>query len=106
MWGVVFEIPRSDKAVLDSIEGLGAGYAEKRVSLLRQRGGWTTALTYYATDIDATLKPFCWYRHHVISGAREFALPTHYQEALGAVAFTVDPDGYRRASEYGLYPSV
>jgi gamma-glutamylcyclotransferase len=106
LWGVLFEIPRAGKAVLDSIEGLGAGYAEKSVCVLRQRGGRTKAVTYYATDIDVTLKPFCWYRHHVITGAREFALPTRYQDALGAVEFVIDPDRHRRASEYALYPAA
>ena len=61
---------------LARLEGLGAGYEEKRVTVSRRGGVSVVALTYYATRIDETLLPYAWYKHHVLAGAREMALPS------------------------------
>lgn len=68
--GVLFELDPEDKLALEQAEGVGAGYFEKSVNV------WTeatlvTAVTYCATDKDATLRPYQWYKALIIAGARE-----------------------------------
>lgn len=101
--GVLFTLPSSGLTTLDRIEGLGAGYERKQVDVELDRGDMCRALTYYATDIDAALTPFCWYRHHVLTGANEFGLPRAHIEAIEAVNTLRDPDSERRAREYSHY---
>ena len=101
--GVLFDIPLSGKGDLDRIEGLGAGYDEKIVSVLRKNGSWDKAVTYYATDIVEVLQPYCWYKHHVLAGAAEFNLPTDYVTTIEAVEMVVDEDADRRTKEIAPY---
>ena len=101
--GVLFDLPLAGKHALDRIEGLGAGYEEKQVSVTRHDGTRSDALTYYATDIDDRLQPYCWYRHHVMAGALEFDLPRDYIDAIGAIGVITDPDRERRQREYAAY---
>lgn len=101
--GVLFDLPLAGKKVLDRIEGLGAGYEEKRVTVTLYDGTRSDALTYYATDIDDTLQPYCWYRHHVMAGALEFDLPKDYIDTIGAITVVTDPDRERREREYAAY---
>ena len=61
VWGVVFEFVPEDKPALDQAEGLGNGYMEKMVNILTE-AGWLTAVTYLATDKDASLRPYHWYK--------------------------------------------
>jgi cation transport regulator ChaC len=70
VWGVVFELDPEDKPALDKAEGVGAGYLEKTVNVLMEAGR-VPAVTYYATDKDASLRPYRWYKALVIAGARE-----------------------------------
>lgn len=104
--GVLFDIPRAGKADLDRIEGLGTGYGEKTVQVRRVDGHWAAASTYYAIDIDEHLHPFCWYRHHVLAGAREFHLPADYISAIEAIDVVVDTDTVRRAREYAVHGAI
>ena len=103
--GVLFDLPLAGKNVLDRIEGLGAGYEQKQVSVTLSDGTRSDALTYYATDIDDRLEPFCWYRHHVMAGALEFELPGDYIAAIDAIRVVTDPDRDRRQKEYATYDS-
>jgi gamma-glutamylcyclotransferase len=101
--GVLFDIPLAGKDGLDRIEGLGAGYHEKTVSVLRENGAWDAAVTYYATDISKNLLPYCWYKRHVLTGAMEFNFPKDYLESIEAVAMVADQDSRRKARENALY---
>lgn len=67
--GVVYEIADKDKSDLDRHEGLGSGYAEKNVQVITDTG-IITAFTYFATHVDDSLKPFHWYKQHVLIGAQ------------------------------------
>jgi hypothetical protein len=60
-------------------------------------------MTYYATDIGETLVPYCWYRQHVLAGAREFALPDDYIEAIASVPINRDTNQARWEKELSLY---
>ena len=101
--GVVFRVTQADKLMLDRIEGLGRGYAEKRVSVRLAGGGTLDAYTYLATRIDPALKPFSWYKEHVLRGARENRLPTAYVSGIEAVEAVEDPDRERHAAEMAVY---
>ena len=101
VWGVVFELDPEEKPALDKAEGLGAGYMEKVVSILTQ-AGWITAVTYLATDKDASLRPYHWYKALVIAGAREHGLPPSYRSHLELVVTVSDPDPARASIHNAL----
>jgi len=104
--GVVFEIPASEKHILDRYEGLGNGYDEKHVSIILPHGESVKATTYHATHIDASLSPYHWYKEHVIRGAREHALPAEYIAAIEAVISIPDPDRDKHTKELSIYSGL
>ncbi len=100
--GVLYHIEPEGKAVLDRIEGLGAGYDEKRIELVHE-GGALEAVTYVATHIGNDLQPFEWYLEHVLVGAREAQLPGHYVDELARTAAASDPDPLRHHREMAIH---
>jgi gamma-glutamylcyclotransferase len=105
MLGVVFEIEKSEKAVLDQKEGLGNGYEEKEVILTTKTGETLRAATYYATHINPTLKPYQWYKHHVLTGAQQNGLPEFYLQQINTIEAITDPDPERHEYEMAIYAS-
>ena len=103
VYGVVFEIAASEKPELDRHEGLSNGYEEKSVSICTRDGKELIAFTYYATNIEPELKPYEWYKEHVIRGAREHGLPADYINILLAVEVMPDPDQSRHERELAIY---
>ena len=104
--GVVFSIQRRHKTILDVFEGLGFGYDHKVVTLARVDNGQPLdAVTYYATQIDPTIKPLDWYVEHVLVGAREFGLCQDYVRDYLAVESVQDSNQRRRAKELSIYNS-
>lgn len=103
VYGVVFQISASEKKELDRKEGLGNGYKEKTVSVITQNGEILETVTYYATSIDSTLKPYDWYKEHVLRGAREHGLPPGYIASIEAVNAIADPDKSRYEKELSIY---
>ena len=101
--GVVFRLEPDDKLILDRIEGLGAGYDEKRICLSLDQGREIEAVTYVATHVDASLLPFSWYKAHVLAGARYARLPGAYVNRIRAVPVKNDPDRRRRARESAVH---
>lgn len=101
--GIVFDVDPVEKAWLDEAEGLGAGYNEKLVTVEGQAGEWLVVTTYWATHIDETLKPYSWYKHHVLTGAREVSLPVGYIKRIEAVACLEDPDSKRDSIERAIH---
>lgn len=97
--GVLFHIDDAGKSVLDRVEGLGAGYDEKQVTL----ACGTTAITYVATHIDEGLLPFHWYKQHVLVGAREARLPVDYVGLIECHPSREDPDAARHARETSIH---
>lgn len=102
LWGVLYRIGDDERAELDRIEGLGRGYraAQVTVSLGLER---VAAHTYLATHVDGRLRPFDWYREHVLWGAREWCLPGAYIEHIRRVAAVPDPDVERARREMSVY---
>lgn len=100
--GVIYEINASEKPDLDRHEALGFGYDEKQVDVLTGKGG-LRAWMYFATRINDSLKPFHWYKEHVLTGARENALPADYIARIEAVASIDDPKARRSERELAIY---
>jgi len=101
--GALFEICSGEKPALDQAEGLGFGYDEKMVLLTDGSGGRVEALTYYATSINEVLKPYSWYKHHVLVGARESVLPLPYVAEVQLIASWEDPDRERDARQRAIH---
>lgn len=104
--GVLFEIASTDKKTLDHYEGLGNGYETKYVNVELPDGSQLEAFTYFATHIDSSLKPFDWYKEHVLVGARENELPIEYIESIKSVECIIDTDTSRRTRELAIYNKV
>lgn len=103
VFGVVFQILAREKPILDRYESLGHGYAEKSVAVVQSDGRSLAATTYYATHIDTSLKPYHWYKEHVLRGAREHALPIEHIEAIADIQSTMDPDQDNHIRELSIY---
>lgn len=101
--GAVFVISAAEKHLLDRAEGLGIGYAEKTVSVRGPGELDIEAFTYCALQTRAGLKPYSWYLHHVLTGARESGLPADYIRGLQDVQTLEDPDRLRDARERALH---
>jgi hypothetical protein len=101
--GVVFEVSDPDQGVLDRKEGLGKGYEVKTVELITSSGKGMVAFTYYATFIDRSLRPYHWYKHHVLAGAMEYGLPGVYINTIRRIESIVDPDPQRHLHEMAIY---
>lgn len=101
--GVLFELAGEDKPALDHAEGLGMGYALKQVLVHHHGGPAVTAFTYVATLTAPGLRPFDWYKEHVLRGARENGLPADYIRHIEAVAADPDPELARRLRELAVY---
>ena len=101
--GVLFEIDKRDKLLLDRFEGLGNGYREQAIELFGSAGECWRAFTYQATLVDPAVLPYHWYKRHVLEGALEHGLPLHYIERLETVISRDDPDRKRHRHELQIY---
>jgi gamma-glutamylcyclotransferase len=101
--GVAFEISDDEKLALDKREGLGAGYDEKVVEVVTKEGDKLSPSMYFATNIDSSRKPYCWYKEHVLVGARENKLPKDYIARIESIETVDDPDKDRCERELGIY---
>ena len=101
--GVIFEILPKDKPTLDS--GEGPGYEEKQVLVTAIDGKQIEAFTYVAIHIDKSMKPYQWYKEHVLTGAREHSLPDDYISAIEMIGSIEDTDMARIEYELSVYRS-
>ena len=101
--GVVFNFERQEKSQLDIAEDLGIGYQEKNVKLVNQQGSVLEAYTYYAIKIQFDLKPFSWYKEHVIYGAKEANLPNDYLNYIINHPEIIDSNQERENRELSIY---
>lgn len=101
--GVLYSIKGSEKKWLDQAEGLGNGYEEKEVSLIDESGHTIVGFLYYATNINSALRPFSWYVHHVLNGAKTVKLPKTYIQQIDSVQTIEDDNRQRDTRERSLY---
>lgn len=99
VFGVLYDVSEADIMTLNEIEGVGQGYDAKILPIKRENEGLVKAQTYIATSIDARLKPFHWYKEHVLRGANEHDLPREYIEYIKSVEAIIDTDSERTARE-------
>ena len=105
VFGVLYQIATSEKQALDKAEGLGKGYKEIDVEVVCN-GRAVAAKAYQGTNIDATLKPYTWYRAFVVAGAKEHGLPREYIDRLARVAANEDTDRVRHDRNMRLIPEA
>lgn len=101
--GVVFEMDPSEKARLDDAEGLGKGYRERAIEVVGPQGQMT-AFIYVAeaNAIDASVKPYTWYKQFVVYGAHQHSLPDAYIQQIEMVDAVTDPDRERERRNFAL----
>lgn len=87
---MIFEIALTDKAALGTAEGLGKGYAEKRIEVVTEAGKLELD-TYIATNKEPALRPYHWYKALTVAGAVEHKLPQQYVEWLRTFESIEDP---------------
>ena len=104
VFGVVYRISALDKPILDRYEGLGIDYLDRSVALSTPDGDELRAYLYVATEQKPQLRPYDWYKTHVLCGAREAGLPAAYVASIAAVAALPDPDPERTRKELSIYP--
>jgi hypothetical protein len=101
VFGVLYEIPTAEKPALDEAEGLGSGYAERRI-LVAVDGMEAEAAAYFATLTDSALRPYSWYKALVVAGARQHALPPEYVASLESVVAIADANESRHSEHMAL----
>jgi len=101
VYGVLFSLHDADLVTLDRIEG--SGYRRIYTDVVTATGTVLRAATYVATKTQAGLRPYSWYREHVLRGAIANGLPAAWIAKLEAVACDEDPDRARHAREIAIY---
>lgn len=105
LWGVLYQLEHSLLDELDKIEGKGQGYDRRTVAVYQGSERVETQI-YVATHIDDSLRPFDWYLHHVLSGARQNNLPVEHQNLIVQTASIEDPDRERYHREVSIYDNL
>lgn len=100
--GVLFRMDPEAKPVLDGYEGVGVEYRDELVPV-EVDGGREEALIYLGTNFDSSLRPYRWYREHVLRGALENDLPAAYVRTIRDVPCIEDPDAERTLRELSVY---
>ena len=100
---VLYTIDPAAKPTLDRYEGLGVEYEDAFVTVEAPDGSFVDALIYYATNLKPALKPYCWYKQHVLLGAKENGLPADYLAAIEQVSSVSDSDLERTERELSIY---
>lgn len=103
---VLYRMLAAEKNVLDYFEGLGLEYRDAFLNIRLPDGAAAEALIYYATNLNPSLRPFHWYKEHVLRGALENQLPEEYIARIRAVPSIDDPDPERSAREMAIYLSA
>ena len=103
VYGVLFSINDEQMGVLNKFEGLHYGYEKKVVNVIDEKSSnEIPAFIYYATDIDPTLKPYDWYKHQTVKGARDNGLPEEYVKEIESFESKTDEDEARKKREEKL----
>lgn len=101
VYGVLYSVDELEKHRLDEAEGLRSGYDEKCIDVVTGQAV-KTAVMYFATSKDPSLRPYHWYKAFVVAGAVEHGLPFTYVELLRTVESVQDQDAGRRVEHERL----
>jgi cation transport regulator ChaC len=100
---VLYRMPAAEKSLLDAYEGLGVEYRDVFIPIQLPNGQPAEALIYLATNLNPDLRPYHWYKEHVLRGAEENGLPEDYIARIRSVESIADPDQERTARELAIY---
>ncbi|MEL7895852.1 gamma-glutamylcyclotransferase family protein [Vreelandella neptunia] len=104
VYGVIWEVASHHKLTLDRYEGLNAAYDETWLTVTDLAGDGQFEVQAYVGKITSIgVRPYTWYKHHVLAGAQEHGLPAAYVRALERIEARLDPDTERHAREMVLY---
>ena len=118
VYGVLFKINKKEKKCLDNAEGKVKNDCKKGYKKITVKieiwdskyskyacGETKSAKTYQATpvSINRELKPYSWYKQHVLIGAKEQRLPKRYIDYLIGVDADDDSCKEREACELAIY---
>ena len=99
--GVMYQMAKNEKPVLDRIEGNGYGYTDRQIEVHTEQG-LVECFTYYPTVLDTETIPYDWYKAFVLEGAIENRFPAHYVEMIASTESRVDPHQQRRRSNFEI----
>ncbi|MGY4878159.1 gamma-glutamylcyclotransferase family protein [Vreelandella aquamarina] len=106
VYGVIWEIAFRHKSTMDGYEGLGHDYDETALIVTNLHSKREFEVQAYVGKQTAQgMRPYYWYKHHVLSGAREHALPKAYIRALERIEALDDPDDERHQREMAIHSS-
>lgn len=109
VYGVVFEVPKSEEKALDDAEGWkedGSGGYDKEIISVYNENEVIEVVAYLATRqefIDENESPFDWYKNHCVRGAEEFGLPKDYVDYLKSFSTKTDTNKKRVTEETSIY---
>ncbi|MGM0833405.1 MAG: gamma-glutamylcyclotransferase family protein [Pseudomonadota bacterium] len=104
VYGVIWDVASHHKSTLDRYEGLNVAYDETWLTVTDLAGEGQFEVQAYVGKVSAIgMRPYSWYKHHVLAGAREHGLPTAYIRALERIDVHQDPDNERHALEMALH---
>jgi hypothetical protein len=105
VYGVIWEMASHHKPTLDRYEGLGAAYNETWLTVTDLASDRQFEVQAYIGNLTALgLRPYTWYKHHVLAGAREHDLPAYYLRALEGIEAHQDDNAERHAREMAYMP--
>jgi hypothetical protein len=99
--GVLYQMDKLEKPILDKIEGVGHGYVDRQISVVTNLGK-IPAFTYYPTLLEKSRQPYDWYKALVLEGARENRFPQHYLVMIESMECVVDSDNTRRTINFEI----
>jgi len=93
----IYELPLSEKHLLDAAEGLGEGYDQTKFPMTVADVTFNV-FTYIAaaTHVSDDLLPYDWYKSMIVEGARYHAFPDEYVRGFELQSCIPDPDVERR----------
>lgn len=103
VYGILCSVRIDEIAKLDRFEGRGYGYERVRVAVKSESGETFDAETYIATNVNPNLRPYSWYKEHVLRGAKTNGLPEEYVSMIEGVVCNEDPDRERHDREMAFY---
>ena len=111
VYGVLFKIDKTQECELDKAEGACGNGGYKKVtrnikiwdSKCKEYKDGKPVKTYQATNPCQNLKPYTWYKQHVLVGAIEQRLPPCYIDYLIRVDADKDWCEKREACELSIY---
>ncbi|WP_075878621.1 gamma-glutamylcyclotransferase family protein [Vreelandella massiliensis] len=107
VYGVIWDVASHHKPALDAYEGLGHAYEETWLTVTDLASSRPFEVQAYVGKMTAHgMRPYAWYKHHVLAGAQEHGLPPAYIRALERIPALDDLDAARHAREMAIHAEL